>query len=233
MTTFVSDTFTDTNATAITSHTGETGATWTAASGKTGATGTIQSNKLQQGATQFDIGAFYASGVPPSADYTAEMTFTVANASEIPGVCVRMSTSADTLYYAAYQANVPALRIVRIVAGAATNYDDANQHNGRTLGAGDYKMQLEVSGTGATVTVSAYMQRLSDSQWKTASTDTFQASRVAFLVWSDTDGSRITAAGKAGVRLAQFGTTAFSVDDFSAYDATASGTLLKLLHLHG
>ena len=71
MTAFVTDTFTDTNGTAITSHTGELGATWAIWTPGNSATtpNVIQSNLLISAEVNTNAW-YYASGTPSSADYT-------------------------------------------------------------------------------------------------------------------------------------------------------------------
>jgi hypothetical protein len=71
---FVVDTFTDTSGTALTSHTGEVGATWTVQ------TGGLQyfitdANRMRFGTSSF--GQILASGVPPSPDYTLKCDLVV------------------------------------------------------------------------------------------------------------------------------------------------------------
>src|SRR5574343_513281 len=62
---FVNDTFTDTNGTALASHTGETGATWTLLAGST-TQKIVYSNELICGGGR---GVYKASGTPGGADY--------------------------------------------------------------------------------------------------------------------------------------------------------------------
>lgn len=65
---FVDDTWTGTDGTAATAHTGETGATWTQTSGNA-APMTIVGNALQIGGTAAFAGTIAASGTPPGPDY--------------------------------------------------------------------------------------------------------------------------------------------------------------------
>lgn len=98
MATFLTDTFTDTNATVLDSHTGERGATWTKVTGRTGVV-TIQANAAYQSSTQ---PTYYASGVPTSPDYdvAANVFFATAGVTnQVYGITGRQSTSADTSYF--------------------------------------------------------------------------------------------------------------------------------------
>lgn len=70
ITIFVNDTFTDTNDTLLSDHTGETGATWTQHSGATGAI-IIRSNRAHKDNTS-NSSLYYASGLPSGVNYTVE-----------------------------------------------------------------------------------------------------------------------------------------------------------------
>lgn len=107
-TTFVSDTFTDSApyGTPLTSHTGETGATWTAHPSSTGATQTSASGGIRE-TTTTGVGVYYASGLPPSANYTVEADFLTRAAwasdySAYAHVLARVDTTATTFYACRY-----------------------------------------------------------------------------------------------------------------------------------
>lgn len=67
---FVRDTFTDTDSTLLSSHTGEAGATWTLHTLTTG-TIIILTNRAHKD-TQSAAALYYASGLPSNADYSVE-----------------------------------------------------------------------------------------------------------------------------------------------------------------
>lgn len=97
---FVNDTFTDTDSTIITSHTGETGATWVRQFGHTGDS-YIQSNRLAYGS---GVAVHRASGTPASADYSVFGWLYVAStvSGSAAGAIARAQSGAGTYYYGGY-----------------------------------------------------------------------------------------------------------------------------------
>lgn len=190
MTAFVTDSLTDTNGTAITSHTGELGATWTKhASANNVGDPQIQSNALVTTENNFNEN-YYASGVPASADYTVSLDFTFNNAgaNEICGPAARYSTSAATGYTYIYHKNGGGMRLFQWIAGGLTELATTvsfTPSNGVT-----YRMTIDV----AVTAIKGRMQRLSDSKWLD-NTGTFVVG--ASDTHSVTD-SGVTAAGRAG-----------------------------------
>ena len=188
---FVNDTFTGTDDTVVTSHTGETGATWTFAPGNS-ATGAnepkIKSNALRGASANNSI--CYASGDPSSADYTVSGVFAFPGTDRpaIWGVAGRMSTSANTGYFAIGFAGE--IRLYKYVAGSLTQIGSGDL---LTAAADTYTLTLDMAGT----TIAVRIQRSSDSQWL-ASGNTWQSEQVNCI--SETDSS-ISAAGKAGFWL--------------------------------
>jgi hypothetical protein len=93
---FVNDTFTGTDGTLLTSHTGETGATWTKhPSVVTNGIGQIYSNRVTGNG---ELVYFYASGTPASADYDIEIDATDMGTGREAGLLGRVNTSAQTWY---------------------------------------------------------------------------------------------------------------------------------------
>lgn len=217
MSAFVTDTFTDTNATAITSHTGELGATWTrhASASNVGAP-QISSNKLITTETSVNEN-YYASGSPASADYTVTLDYTFNNAStnEIVGPAARMTTGAtNTGYFWIYFLAAGGYCLFKYVANSLTQIGSTvalTPVNGET-----YRTTIDVSGT----TIKGRVQRLSDSQWL-ASSNTFGAPQVDAI--SQTD-SGIAGAGQAGFWFSYGGGTRGTIDNFSA-DETGGAAL--------
>src|SRR3990167_6827625 len=100
---FVSDTFTDTDTTALQSHTGETGATWTAHPSLV-LNSTISGNRLAP-PSSVDTSAYYASGAPSAAEYDVQADFiryATLSGSVDGGITGRMNISATTFYLVYY-----------------------------------------------------------------------------------------------------------------------------------
>lgn len=186
---FVADSFTDTNSTALNAHSGETGAAWTVHSSYSGAP-IISSNRLVQTGTT--TRGLYASGTPANADYDVAADFIRTGATSgdaAPGVCGRMSTSANTFYHLRYAATNARWELYKFVAGSATllgTYSD-------TLSTGVPKRgKLEMRGTA----IKGYVD---------------DVERISV------NDSGITAAGRAGLRW--FGSGDWALDSFEAVNA--------------
>lgn len=98
--TFVSDNFTDTNGTLLSSHTGSVGATWTELPGS-GTTAQIQSDAAVSTSSSF--AEYYASGTPGAADYTVAFQLKKADTATMgafvfSGPIARNDTSGLTGY---------------------------------------------------------------------------------------------------------------------------------------
>lgn len=120
--TFLSDTFTGSNGTALGSHTGETGATWAKQEEWTG-TCTIQNNRLYSTTTEAH---YYASGVPASSDYTVTASiYIVSNATTcFAGVIARAWSEIDYGYEAyLYNSGTPTLYLTYNHTSGETNLD--------------------------------------------------------------------------------------------------------------
>lgn len=115
---FVNDTFTDSNNTLLENHTGETGATWT----KHGSFGSgslwIQSNRIDV-AVDVTNACYYASGLPPSADYEVLTQVYVSSVNDFRGPAFRVQTGADTMYTALFDGD-NVVRMYKRVAGSQT-----------------------------------------------------------------------------------------------------------------
>jgi lysophospholipase L1-like esterase len=203
--TFVNDTFTDTAATALASHTGETGATWTKRTAySTGAAVISSANRLRQANSNGNVTEYYASGSPASPDYDVQIDILVqSNKAGLAGVMCRVDTSVDTCYIAWYDGGVIGTNVWRLykyVAGTSTLLGAASA----VLTVGNtYTLKLSVVGTSLTVLVNGS------------------------AVITTTDGA-ITAAGKAGIVLfdaAAGDSVGYHIDNFSASDAVAGPAL--------
>lgn len=225
---FVNDTFTDTDATAVTSHIGETGATWTKHGFATNSTApAIRSNRLNTEDTGAVNSVYYASGSPASADYTVSLGYVPgsggAQVGDIVGPLGRVNTGANTFYGALYLTSASGIRLYRFAAGTGTVIVAAVAFT--PVSGTTYTITLDIQGAGATVTVAGRVQRSSDGFWLNSS-GTFVSGQTNFGSFGDTDGTRITAAGKAGFWTLGGHTNdgaKFKIDSFSADDVAAGG----------
>lgn len=189
---FVSDSFTEASDTLLASHTGELGATWT----KHGDAvyGSIMSVEAATGriSPTSNPSSFYASGTPPSANYRACVdVFAHSNISMNIGPCIRMDTTANTMYCSRYNSGT-SWDLRKILAGVQSTLSTSTS-NLITLGTSK-TLCVHASGTSIWMTVNG-------------------ATEGSVVV--DTD---ISTAGKAGVRSAGGATTStgFHLDNFSA-----------------
>lgn len=193
MTAFLTDSFTDTNGTVITSHTGELGATWTALTGS-GVVPTIQSNAVTAGTGASANALYYASAVPASADYTVTADVLYNGGDSKPaGPAGRLSTGAQTGYFALIwnpaTGSLDKFAIFKYVAGTLTVIAGTGSPPTITSGV-TYRITLDMVGT----TIAMRVQRLSDNYWLNSS-DTWQVGQTNCLSVTDSD---ITAAGRPG-----------------------------------
>lgn len=194
---FVTDTFTDANNTALTSHTGELGATWTAHVSRPTVPQISDANRLRGTAGAGSACLDYASGVPASADYDVEIDavcITDVASTEVSAMG-RIDTAAETGYYATYWSGSHFSELKKIVAGAATSL--GTYSHTISAGGGSARIKLEMRSTAIKLYV--------DGTERVAAVD-----------------SAITDAGRAGMR--NFYTTAptnaanYHVDNFAATD---------------
>lgn len=143
MATFLNDTFTDTASTALASHTGETGATWTEHTSY-GTGDAVISNANRCRCTTTNLTSYHASGSPAAADYDVEAVLRrITNLGHM-GVAGRIDTSANTMYVFQYNSGSTEWRILEIVAGSATVADVASA---TLVDGNDYSIKLEMRGT--------------------------------------------------------------------------------------
>lgn len=197
-TTTVNDTFTDTAATLLQSHTGETGATWTKHGSYSSGSAQISANGTRLAITATNC-AYYASGVPSSADYTinAYGHVILADNGEMT-IAGRMSTGADTFYWARLQNST--LSLFKRVAGSFTQLGSNVTYH--TTTGQDLKLTLDMSGT--------TIRLLVDDVEQINQTD-----------------SAISAVGRAGFRTTTTASDAagIPVDRFEVTEAGATYTL--------
>lgn len=210
---FASDTFTGTSGTELSAY----NAAWTRHTVASTATidGRISSaNRLRGVGSGGGAAVYYHSGSPAGSDYSVTVDVTeMSDAMYGAGPCARMDTVANTFYYARWYTvgATDVIQLYRFVAGAVTQLGsdvNANFTTGTTRA-----LKLEVTGTGATVTVNVYID----------------GSGTPSITYPDTDATRITATGKAGFRLGYGGsstpsdTTCLHLDNFSADDVGGGG----------
>lgn len=138
---FVSDTLIGTGS--LLSHVGEIGATWTRHPAAAYATAnfTLGSSGIWQDGTI----AEYASGIPADADYSVFADFKVLTViSTNVGICLRMSTSADTMYSLRLNNGVT-WEVRRINAGTSATIASSTT-NVPTAGGAARTMELRIAG---------------------------------------------------------------------------------------
>mgnify|MGYP001318790885 CR=1 FL=1 len=218
---FVNDTFTDGDATAITSHTGETGATWTKHGVATNTTApTVRSNRLRCDDTGAVNAIYYASGTPASANYTVSLDWITgsggAQTGDIVGPLGRMATGTTDFYGALYLQTAGGIRLYKFVAGTGTVIVAAVTFT--PASSATYRITLDMQGT----TIAGRIQRASDNNWLNSS-GSWVSGQTNFGSVTD---SSISAAGRAGFwghgENANDGAK-FTFDNFSA-DDVVSGT---------
>jgi hypothetical protein len=193
---FVNDTFTEASDTVITSHTGETGATWTKHGDSTyGTTVTVDGASDRVYPTS-NPAAFYASGTPANANYSVcADIFAHTNIAMNIGPCGRMDTTNNTMYCARYNSGTSwDLRKVIENGGSDTQTTlSTSSSNLITLGTSK-RLCVVMSGTTISMTVNGATE----------------GSPV-----TDTD---ISAAGRAGFRSSGGSTpsTGFNIDNLTA-----------------
>lgn len=196
---FVQDTFTEAADTALTSHTGEIGATWVKNNFSTtsnDATVSAATGTLVQTTTNYEY--YYASGTPPTADYSVSADFVIQSTDNFRQAAVngRMSQTTGDMYQLELDPNDNALYLRSIVGGTTTDIGSVPSF-GVTVAT--YNVQLQMSGT----TITAYV------------------GGVLKITATNADH---TAAGNAGLMIRQVTTTAGpKLDNFVAAPL-ASGT---------
>src|SRR5438128_157101 len=140
---FLNDTFTGTDGTNLESHSGETGATWTVHPSFTGSAKLLTNRVHTNGALR----AYYASGVPASADYDVESVMFINSHVNASGPCGRMSTSVDTCYTARLgtDGTNTLAQLAKVVAGTVTNL--GSSFNTGVADGGSVTVRLQMQGS--------------------------------------------------------------------------------------
>lgn len=197
MATFVSDSCTDTPATALASHTGETGATWTIHP-SFGTSNVVISDANRARGNFSGTNVYYASGSPAGGEYdvAADVILKSDDNSATAGIAGRVNTAANTMYFVRYNTNGNVWELFKSVAGTATSLGTFSQ----TLTVDQvYRVLLQIRDATKKVFVDG-VERISSAD------------------------NAITAAGKAGIRCnnSSGNTTGVHIDNFSAADPASS-----------
>ncbi len=120
----VNDTFTDTDATAITAHTSNSGHTYTRHSSYSSDQSIIADSFGTDGGRVHHIGGTtgcsYCSFVPTTQDQYSEVTMFKRSALGQFGPCTRIQTGANTMYWVRYNTGNSKFELVSVVAGIVT-----------------------------------------------------------------------------------------------------------------
>lgn len=199
---FVLDTMTDSDGTALGSHTGETGATWTALTSPE--YGHIWSNRLvaSGSGSDGDLSRYKASGSPAGADYDVEADIILHNSIStlafvaISGRLIDVNNS----YQADHYLGDGAWRLIKRVSGVQTTMGSFSATLTQDQA---YRLKLNMVGTAIKLYV--------DGVLRVSVTD-----------------SALSAAGKSGAAIG-LGLQAdgFILDNFAATDAAAAGVVGK------
>ncbi len=117
---FLVDSFTGTNGTALTAHSPETGGAWSAQSGYTPSPANdIQNNRMRAGSS---TGVYRNAAAPPSADYYVEcvLDFLTTITADNIGVTGRAAAAANTFYFARWSQSAGGFQLFKCVAGTNT-----------------------------------------------------------------------------------------------------------------
>lgn len=140
MTSFYSDTFTDSDGTDLTAH----GAGWTRNGSVSSNAAIITSNRSRASTANVRI-VYYPPGNPADADYSCYGDLYVASnvITSRGGLVVRLDATADTFYFLRYDGTL-GWQLGKRVAGTQT----INQSVSATLTVGvSYRMELRINGT--------------------------------------------------------------------------------------
>jgi hypothetical protein len=190
---FVTETFTEATSTTLASHTGEVGATWTLHPSY-GNTVIVDASIDRAYASSTSSTAYYASGTPSSANYYVQVTVTVASLpfTGSAGPAGRMDTTANTQYGFRLRDGT-SWQLFKLVTGTLTQLGSESTNNIPTVGQ-SRTLKLVMTGD----QISGYVE------------GTLEVGPITDMA--------ITAAGKAGIRLANpmDVSTGFHLDNFSA-----------------
>jgi len=199
MTTFVDDSFTSASTVELSTHSPETGGAWAKLSGSSTDLN-CHSSDYAVGTSTTSTGLYVNATTPGSANYYVEAPVshsggTVYGSQLFNGVLARAIDT--TAYYQAYFVEYNYIRLAR----AGTTLFDFDVTSDPLIST-PKTLRLDVSGTGATVTLQV--------TWN----------GVALATKTDVSGSRLVAAGQAGIRARSDG----KLYSFTAVDDTSGSS---------
>lgn len=195
----MTDTFTAADGTNVEAHTVDTGETVSEHTSYTSGNSKIQSNRAYCATAS---SCLYYSWVPASAEYDVTVEMRCVSGVGNQGPAGRIDTSANTMYFARWDATAAGWQLFRIVSGTATQIGSTVSFS-PTPG-NDYTVLLEIRDATKRVLVGG-VEQISNSN------------------------NTITAAGKAGFRAstAVTTTTGFHINTLTAADPAGSGQTLS------
>lgn len=208
------DTFTDTTGTLITSHTSDSGGTWAVAYQGAAATPQIFSTLGGVVGPKNTTNILKASPTPPSADYSVSGTFYYDSLNfGSMGVAARLTPTGNAGYIAVYVASSKTWGIYRLGASGTTTLIQQSSVINYTSG-NTPSIVFTVSGTGSTVTL-----------------DLVVNGNNIIPNATDTSGSRVVAAGQAGMWLSSnLSDQGMFISSLTATDtSTSSATITEPL----
>lgn len=223
----VTETFTDGPGTALQSHTGETGATWTplAGSGTSDAVVT-DANRLRRDG---NYAVYTVSGAATGADYAVQADVYVRStvAGDMTGVIGRANTGNPngTFYYAGYHQSDGSWHVVKYLNGVPTNLA-TSAPVALTVGQ-SYRLRLNMVGT----TIGLYVNDVQQASATDASITA--AGRAGMLDGDPTGGTTSALSHSTGLQLDNFsvvGSTGTTVTDMRGVNpgTFAGGPLLNV-----
>lgn len=145
---FLNDTFTEsTPAVLLSDHTPETGGTWTKHGSYADNINIYDTDDFVYGAGGGDVGLYYNTASPASADYSVSADIFVVNNANASygGVAGRVVIGANTMYRAYYRQELTAWRLEKMVAGTPTTL--GSDYTQSLTNSQTYTVKLEMIGT--------------------------------------------------------------------------------------
>ncbi|HWI30005.1 MAG TPA: LamG domain-containing protein [Microbacterium sp.] len=144
-----SDSFTGA-AGALTSHTGEIGATWTHLAGGSNAR-LSDANRVRRGGpagTTIGYTIDYATATPPSADYSVEADLNVRSVlgGDVVGVAGRINTATNTFYLARWEQATASWNLIKYTNGTVSSLGSVTGQPALVVGE-TYRIRLEMVGS--------------------------------------------------------------------------------------
>jgi hypothetical protein len=224
MTTFLTDNFAGTDATLLSAHTSDSGASWATITGWNGQTAPVTAQiianalRATTAGSASTSGAFYkSSATPGSADYSCQADFTQQGtaATDYAGISIRMPAGTLMAGYALLF-NATVVSFFKLLSSPAPLASDISV----ALAAGQtYRLKVSAVGT----TISASVMRLSDSFYLNSS-GVFASPVVNCFSVTD---SAYTTAGLVALVGRGDATNGSLIDNLVAIDSTSGSATLS------